>query len=591
MPKLAGNFEQRIIGGIYMKKTASFLVAASMLAATPAYSASSFTDMARYDDTTQQAVNDLVDRQIIKGTSSTTFSPAREITRGQVVKMLGRYLEAAGKAVPTNWETKARFTDVPLSINDRELLKYAALVYDEGVFVGSDGKLNAASMLTRENLVLVLTRLVKDVDLAKYANDKGLTGNVKDLAAVKEEAKEAVQLFNALGISNVDVFNPKDAVLRVHFASFLAKLLQTIENVEQEEATSDAPIVKPVAPEQESETDTDIVKPVAPEQETNTEQPTAPDETETKPEEPNVTAPNIDEEPLPPTAGENTTPPSTGGNSTIPNEQGPIVSDEEDEEPTYTFELEDVENVEIVSSTSSEVVIRYENDVVKLGVEEALAPIFNESAMLSGAIVSLSMEDDVVTAINALHVTASGSAASPITIDGALFEEPVPIVIEAQYANVKNFADYYDTIDIQAPANAVYTVGAGEFETITGKGSLMITFTEAIAYEVTIDAPAAQVIVAENASLETLTSTEALSITVQPGGHLQDVYLPAHVDTLTMHGDIVSVNVETTSSFTLKGFGNVYELFGEATAVYVEQNGIVVHELYVDPFVDEVTIK
>ena len=119
----------------------------------------------------------------------------------------------------------------------------------------------------------------------------------------------------------------------------------------------------------------------------------------------------------------------------------------------------------------------------------------------------------------------------------------------------------------------------------------MITFTEAIAYEVTIDAPAAQVIVAENASLETLTSTEALSITVQLGGHLQDVYLPAHVDTLTMHGDIVSVNVETTSSFTLKGFGNVYELFGEATAVYVEQNGVVVHELYVDPFVDEVTIK
>ncbi|MEE1133114.1 MAG: S-layer homology domain-containing protein [Caryophanon sp.] len=591
-----------------MKKMIPFVTAAAVVVAAPAQAATAFTDITRYDETTQQAVNYLVDMQIVKGTSATTFSPAREITRGQVVKMLGRYLQSTGKEIPANWETKARFSDVPLAVKDRELLQYAALVYDEGVFVGSEGKLNAAGMLTRENLVLVLSRLAKDANLAQYVKDKGLTSNVKDLAAVKAEAKEAVQLFNALGISNVEVFNPKNAVLRVHFASFLAKLLQTVEKMEQE--TANGGEEKPTVPDEEDEA---VTTPPSTGGTTppTTGETTPPTTGETTPPSTGGTTPPTTGETTPPTTG-GTTPPTTGETTppdeeeeeptipdeeeeepTIPDEEEeePTIPDEEEEEPTYVFELEDIENAQVVSSSSNEVTIRYNNETVKLGVDLSLARIFNESAMLDGAIVSLSIEDDIITDLNAIEITNNGTASAPVVIDGDWFTNFIPITIRSQYANVVDFDDYFDLVVVDAPANSVYTIGLGEYETIKASGELNITFTALLETELLLDAPVTEVTIARNAFVTSLTATNEISITVQEGGHLQDLYLPAHVDTLTMQGDIANVNVETTGSFTLKGSGNVYGLFGNATAVYAEANGVVVDDLYVDPSVDEVTIK
>ena len=54
-------------------------------------------------------------RNIIKGTTPTTFSPNTTITRGQVVVMMGRYIEQNGIAkVDKNWEEMDRFMDMPL---------------------------------------------------------------------------------------------------------------------------------------------------------------------------------------------------------------------------------------------------------------------------------------------------------------------------------------------------------------------------------------------------------------------------------------------------------------------------------------------
>lgn len=200
-----------------------------------------FKDLAGYAQDTTDAVQLLVDKKIVNGTSATTFSPNAEITRGQVVKILGRYLQnVEGKAVPADWNTKARFSDVPVAHKDEELVKLAALCFDAGIFTGNEGKLMTSGTMSRENLALVVNRLAKqisgDKDLVALA--AGLPSKVSDLNVAKEESRAAITALNALNISNVETFNPKGTVKRVHFASLFAKLLTTLEQPTPEEPTT-----------------------------------------------------------------------------------------------------------------------------------------------------------------------------------------------------------------------------------------------------------------------------------------------------------------------------------------------------------------
>ena len=93
-----------------------------------------------------------------------TFKPNQDLTRGQVVKMLGKWVEAQGFAIPADYATVARFTDLAVDAKDQELVKYAALVTDAGVFTGSNGALNADGNITRENMAVVLDRAFKAVN-------------------------------------------------------------------------------------------------------------------------------------------------------------------------------------------------------------------------------------------------------------------------------------------------------------------------------------------------------------------------------------------------------------------------------------------
>ena len=197
-------------------------------AIVPVASAAGFSDVA---DTNSHAVNinSLVDAGIIQGYPDGTFKPNQELTRGQVVKMLGKWVEAQGFEIPADYATKARFNDVAVDAKDQELVKYAALVADTGVFNGSNGALNASGKITRENMALVLDRAFKAingttlVELATEIEDV----KVADLATAKAEAREAIQALRDLGITVVEDFNPKNTVTRGQFASFLNKTINT----------------------------------------------------------------------------------------------------------------------------------------------------------------------------------------------------------------------------------------------------------------------------------------------------------------------------------------------------------------------------
>ncbi|MED4551374.1 S-layer homology domain-containing protein [Lysinibacillus capsici] len=194
-------------------------------------SASGFDDIKKLPNQMQQEVQDLTKRNIIKGTTPTTFSPNTTITRGQVVVMMGRYIEQNGIAkVDKNWEEMDRFMDMPLRVKDRELLKYSTLLYDNGIFKGENGRLNPYNHMTREQMALTLNRLMvlaRNYSLIDYAYD--LQSDVLDIQKANKEARPYIEALNALGISNVDTFNPKNSVTRVQFASFLSRTIKLIE--------------------------------------------------------------------------------------------------------------------------------------------------------------------------------------------------------------------------------------------------------------------------------------------------------------------------------------------------------------------------
>ena len=197
-------------------------------AIVPVASAASFSDVA---ETNSHAANikALAEAGIIGGYADGTFKPGQELTRGQVVKMLGKWVEAQGVEIPADFATKARFTDVAVDAKDQELVKYAALVADAKVFNGSNGVLNASGKISRENMALVLDRAYTAINKTSLVELASTIEDVKvaDLATAKKEAQEAIQALRDLGITVVDNFNPKASVTRGQFASFLNKTINT----------------------------------------------------------------------------------------------------------------------------------------------------------------------------------------------------------------------------------------------------------------------------------------------------------------------------------------------------------------------------
>ncbi|OCS88720.1 S-layer homology domain-containing protein [Caryophanon tenue] len=206
----------------------------AMLAFAPTAQAATFQDIGSYNANTQNEITTLAELGIIKGVTATTFQPNNVIKRSHVVKMLGRFLVNQGYAtIPADAATKQRYTDVSLKGADKELIQYAAVVKDYGVFNGTNGALNPSGEMSRQNMVLVLSRVVDAIEqqentLLRMA--EGKTANVTDLAKAKAESRELIRAFSALGLSNTTTFNPTNTVKRVQFASFMYRIMELLED-------------------------------------------------------------------------------------------------------------------------------------------------------------------------------------------------------------------------------------------------------------------------------------------------------------------------------------------------------------------------
>ncbi|MBO0601179.1 S-layer homology domain-containing protein [Sporosarcina sp. E16_3] len=218
-------------------KYSKFLVGAASAAlvasaVAPVAFAADFKDTK--GNTHETAINALSDAGVISGYPDGTFQPNKTLTRSDVVKLLGKWLVAEGATIPTDAVSNPRFTDLK-STSNKELLEYAAVVKDNGVFNGSNGRLLAADNISRENMAVVLVRAfdsVKGIDLVTYvkAQDaKDFKADVKDLSSAKAEAQGAINVLDFFDITNPAVanFNPKGNTTRGHFATFLHKSVET----------------------------------------------------------------------------------------------------------------------------------------------------------------------------------------------------------------------------------------------------------------------------------------------------------------------------------------------------------------------------
>lgn len=213
------------------KKFVATAATATLVASAivPVASAASLSDIK--GNTHEEAITSLVDAGVINGYPDGTFQPNKTLTRSDVVKLLGKYLVSKGLEVPADYKTNVRFNDLTSASND-ELLKYAAVVYDAGVFSGSNGNLLAGDNITRENMAVVLVRAfdtLNNIDLVSYVQGQDYKKDVKDLFTAKSEARSAIEVLDFFDITNPSVanFNPKGSTTRGQFATFLYKTINT----------------------------------------------------------------------------------------------------------------------------------------------------------------------------------------------------------------------------------------------------------------------------------------------------------------------------------------------------------------------------
>lgn len=182
--------------------------------------AASFSDV-NPNDSHAANINALVELGYIKGFADGTFKPYQSITRGQVAKIFARILTDQGFQAPDKIEQV--FDDVPLDAKDQELVKAAAIVKAAGVMTGSQGKLNPAQNITREQMAKVL---VEAFDLTRPADFKS---KITDLDKADPSFRDYIQTLEANGVTVVTEYRPKDSVTRAAFASFVKRALDAQE--------------------------------------------------------------------------------------------------------------------------------------------------------------------------------------------------------------------------------------------------------------------------------------------------------------------------------------------------------------------------
>lgn len=159
---------------------------------------------------------------IMYGTSPTTFSPDRPVTRGESVTILGRVQEeiSGEKLVQVK---PATFPDVPAG---SYYGKYAAWAQEQGIAAGyGDGTFRPGKAVTNSELAVMLYRYLRAIGKdSLYPPQQGLS--YKDKASIPGWALPAVTALSGFDIFTSDLFQPADPVLRKEAALLVVRMFE-----------------------------------------------------------------------------------------------------------------------------------------------------------------------------------------------------------------------------------------------------------------------------------------------------------------------------------------------------------------------------
>ena len=245
----------------YKKFVATAATATLVASAIVPVASASFSDVSENNEFSTY-IDTAVEAGYVKGYADGTFGINNDLTRSQVVIIIGRYLEKLGY---TSENTTSPWSDV----TSEEVIKYGNIVKDAEVFTGyADGTLKGAGFISRENMAVVLDRLAKAVtgtSLSEVAADiEDIT--VADLATANANYQESIQALRDLGISTAANFNPKGNVKRGQFAKFIVTAVEKIDAIEVTPEVTAEDIAKEIAavdatlPTLEAVTATDLAK-------------------------------------------------------------------------------------------------------------------------------------------------------------------------------------------------------------------------------------------------------------------------------------------------------------------------------------------
>ncbi|MBQ6845795.1 MAG: S-layer homology domain-containing protein, partial [Oscillospiraceae bacterium] len=187
----------------------------------PAESDVRFTDLGNHA-WAEDAINALADKGIIKGTSETTYSPANNITRADFALLLVRAFEKESD----NTENFADVSETDYFAKELAIARNTGLVGGVG-----DNKFAPRNNITRQDMMLMVYRIIKDMDAFVGRADLG-TPEYADFDQVADYAREAVSALIGAGLVNGKngLIAPNDYTTRAEVAVLISRILDFVKN-------------------------------------------------------------------------------------------------------------------------------------------------------------------------------------------------------------------------------------------------------------------------------------------------------------------------------------------------------------------------
>lgn len=168
-------------------------------------------------------VYDLVEKGVISGTSPTTFSPDKTLTRAEFATMLARSVLSEGDL--RQYEYKGSFKDVPLSFWGNRYINWAQ---EAGVVSGcGDGTFAPYQPVTRQQMAVMVVNLAKAT--GRQMSPVNNTVSFTDGGSIARYAAESVRVCQRAGVISGYTdgsFRPNGKATRSEAASLYSNFLK-----------------------------------------------------------------------------------------------------------------------------------------------------------------------------------------------------------------------------------------------------------------------------------------------------------------------------------------------------------------------------